>query len=195
MEHKNLTEPVETGPVEKALGVFWKNGVEATSYRDLVAQTGLSRKALYSKWADKSSLVHDTLQLYRERVLESIISLLKTPSMQSLEIFWDTMEASIKDPDWIGCYLFRSASGELREDPVVNKAFNDYIDTLKSNIELSLKAAKLANELPNEIDPATAAWQVVSLLSLMSSFGGQSGYSATVQALIDAGRNTCGIKI
>ena len=107
MEHKNLTKPVKTDPVEKALGIFWKNGVEATSYRDLVSQTGLSRRALYSNWADKSSLVHETLYLYRAQVLEKIISLLEKPSLQSLVVFWDTMEASIKDPEWTGCYLFR----------------------------------------------------------------------------------------
>ena len=78
---------------------------------------------------------------------------------------------------------------------MVKRVFNDYIKTLKSKIESSLDAAKLASELPDEITPATAAWQAVSLLSLISSFGGQSGYGATVQELMDAGRKTCGIKV
>ena len=185
---QNLTEHVE-----KALGIFWKNGVNATSYRDLVAHTGLSRKALYSNWADKSLLVQDTIQFYREQVLENVVSLLEIPSKHSLENFWDVIEISMSDPDWHGCYLFRSATGELRDDPVVIETFDNYIKTLKRRIELSLDAAKSTNELADEINPATAAWQVVSLLSLMSSIGGQSGYCDTVQELLDIGRKTCGI--
>jgi|LGOV01.1.fsa_nt_gb AcrR family transcriptional regulator len=179
--------------IEKALGLFWNNGVTNTSYADLVRHTGLSRKALYANWADKKELVHDTVRLYREQVLGEIIAALEPPSFSKLEAFWDSMENSINNPEWIGCYLFRSATGELRDDPVIIAVFEKHILTLKSRIEAALTVAKADGDLPETFDADTAAWQAVSILSLMSAFGGQGGYGPNVAALLDAGRRSCGI--
>jgi len=179
--------------VEKALDLFWNHGVADTSYADLVRHTGLSRKALYSVWADKTELVHDTIQLYRGRVLGEIIAILEPPSFSKLGEFWDVMEASINTPEWIGCYLFRSATGELRDDPVIIATFEEYVLSLKNRFETAMTAAKANGDLPEAFDADIAAWQAVSILSLMSTFGGQSGYGTNVKALLDTGRRTCGI--
>lgn len=179
--------------VEKALVLFWNNGVTDTSYADLVQHTGLSRKALYSVWADKTELVHDTIRLYREQILAGIIATLEPPSFAKLEEFWNTMEHSVNNPEWIGCYLFRSATGELRDDPVIVAVFEEYIRTLKNRFEVAISTAKADGDLPETMDAGLAAWQSVSILSLMSTFGGQSGCGPNVKALLEAGRRSCGI--
>ena len=181
-------------PIEKAMSLFWTQGVDNTSYPDLVTATGMSRKALYSAWPDKTALVYDTLDYYRETVLGPILAQLDLPGMAGLEHFWAFMETGIASTDYYGCFLFRSAGGDLRNDKHVTNALSSHLNLLKSKFSAAFEQAVTDEDLPNDFDIELAVWQVVSILTTISSFGGSKPMSDDIPSLIDAGRKTCGIK-
>jgi hypothetical protein len=55
----------EAEALERAMGVFWSQGYEATSVEDLVGSTGLNRGSLYAAFGDKNALFLRALEHYR----------------------------------------------------------------------------------------------------------------------------------
>ncbi|CAB3803048.1 HTH-type transcriptional repressor ComR [Paraburkholderia ultramafica] len=52
--------------LDKAMGVFWHKGYEATSLNDLLAATGLSKSSLYATFGGKRELFLTAYDAYRE---------------------------------------------------------------------------------------------------------------------------------
>jgi TetR/AcrR family transcriptional repressor of nem operon len=50
--------------LEKAMQLFWQQGYEATSVRDLIEATGISSSSLYESFGDKRALYLAALRLY-----------------------------------------------------------------------------------------------------------------------------------
>lgn len=167
-----------------ALDLFWAAGAETASYPDIVAATGLSRKALYARWPDKQTLVAATLDGYRRTVLSEMLA---TLSGQGPVAFWDRLEAATRAPGWNGCYLMRTGAGPLRNDPSVAAALSEYLDALHNAFLAALATRPLS--VPSDL----AATQCVALLALISQRGAAEGASPAVEALIFAGRRTCGL--
>lgn len=185
---ENLREPLH-----KALSLFWEKGVKMTSYPELVEVTGLSRKALYANWADKSALVSDAMALYRVDYMKPMLDVLSPPGVQALGNFWNKFEAGIDREAWSGCFMFRSVSGELRHDPVVQDTFRTFIAELRANMLSCICAGQQSGEIDANINPQMAALQTVSVLGMLSCFGGMSGDGVEVRELLVAGRHACGL--
>ncbi|GLS36641.1 hypothetical protein GCM10010869_22320 [Mesorhizobium tianshanense] len=179
--------------VRRALQAFWNRGAEATSYNDIVAATGLSRKALYALWPEKDALVHEAMELYRAEVLGPLVNGLAVGGRAGLEAFWDALTTGVKTPGWAGCFLFRSAGGALRGDPVIARHFDEHVALLRTGITRAMREAQRESATDTKIDTAEAGWQVVAVAALISTYGAMSGNSRTVTALISAGRSACGL--
>ncbi|MGR3659590.1 MAG: TetR/AcrR family transcriptional regulator [Paracoccaceae bacterium] len=187
--NENLREPLH-----KAMSLFWEKGVNMTSYPEIVEATGLSRKALYANWADKSALVRDAIALYRVDFLQPFLGILTPPGVQALGNFWNRFEVGIGSDGWSGCFLFRSASGELRHDPVIQETFRNFVAELRANLVACIRAGQQSGDIDAGVNPEMAALQAVSVLSMLSSFGGMSGDGAEARELLVAGRHACGLK-
>jgi AcrR family transcriptional regulator len=175
---------LEERALHAALGLFWAEGAEAASYPEIVAATGLSRKALYARWPDKQALVAATLATYRQTVLSGMLA---TLADHGPEAFWDRLEAGTRIPGWNGCYLMRTGSGPLRGEPAVAAALSDYLAALQATFRTALGDRALP--VPTEL----AATHCVALLALISQRGASEGAGPGIAALIDAGRRTCGL--
>jgi AcrR family transcriptional regulator len=170
--------------LEAALGLFWAEGAETTSYPEIVAATGLSRKALYARWPDKQALVAATLENYRQTVLAGMLATLTEAGPAA---FWDLLESGTRTPGWNGCYLMRTGAGPLRSDPAVAGALSEYLSALHGAFCTALQGKPLS------VSPELAATQCVALLALISQRGAAEGAGPAVAALIEAGRRTCGV--
>ncbi|MEQ1899819.1 MAG: TetR/AcrR family transcriptional regulator [Devosia sp.] len=179
--------------IRQALAVFWRQGAEATSYNDIVAATGLSRKALYGLWPDKGALIHEAMVTYRAEVLAPLVARLDRHGRAGLKGFWDGLSEGVKSHGWCGCFLFRSASGALRADPVVARHFDAHVELLRQGIHRAAAEAIEDRTIGAEIDPATASWQSVAIAGMISTCGAITGNSSSVRSLIAAGRAACGL--
>lgn len=180
-------------PLRRAMSLFWDKGVANTSYPEIVVATGLSRKALYANWPDKNALVSDAVALYRDDNLKPMLATMDTPGAEGLERFWTMLAQGIGQPGWSGCFLYRSASGELRSDPAVQKTFHEFVAQMRSTIKNCIQVGQAEGQFDAGLDAEAASWQAVSVLSMISSFGGVSGDGPEVRALLASGRQACGL--
>ena len=178
--------------IRRAMALFWSRGAEVASYNEIVEATGLSRKALYALWPEKDALVHDAMALYRQVVLAPLVATLRVGGRKGVEAFWNALERGVRTPGWSGCFLFRSASGALREDSVIAGHFRAHVELLRKEVAKAVMQGIEDGEIAT-IDAETAAWQTVSVAALISTYGAISGNGKPVQKLIAAGRTACGL--
>jgi AcrR family transcriptional regulator len=188
---------LESGAREAALArvvdLFWERGAEIASYNEIVETSGLSRKSLYRLWPDKDALIRDTLALYHCQLIDYVDGLMARGGRAGLEAFWDDIESSSRRDGWRGCYLYRTASGPLRENPYVVKTYQQYSREFSTRVEKCIVKAQAAGDFAHFIDARTAGLVSFALIGAISTLGGQSGYGEQVGELIDAARSVCGI--
>lgn len=112
--------------VQRATQVFYQRGFHATGMDTLVAETGVSKTAMYKHFRTKDDLIlavlrfrDETLRNWLFRRMEEIGS---TPEEQLLALF-DALDEWIKGPEFQGC-LFIKASSEFQsaEHPIYLQA-------------------------------------------------------------------------
>jgi TetR/AcrR family transcriptional repressor of nem operon len=65
--------------LDAAIGVFWKQGFEATTTQDLTAAMGIGRQSLYDTFGDKRALYVEALGRYSAGSVDAAIALLDRP--------------------------------------------------------------------------------------------------------------------
>ncbi len=185
--------PTRKEIVEAVVALFWHRGAEIASYSDIVAATGLSRKALYGYWPDKEALIAETLEVYHESLVSMVDSALAEGGVRGLEAFWDGVENAARSEGWRGCYLSRTACGPLRAHPKVSALYQDYFDHFTARIARAVGEGQACGDIDERIDAATAGLQSFSLLGVISALGAQAGYGDRIAQLFRAGRASCGV--
>ncbi len=188
----------EMGPrepaLEKIVNLFWERGAEVASYTEIVEISGLSRKSLYVLWPDKDALINDTLDFYHLLLLDYIGELMAPGGRKGLEAFWNGLDESSKRDGWRGCYLYRTASGPLRENPHVAKTYKQYFSEFSGEVERLVLRAQGDGDVDKSIDARAAGLASFALIGAISTIGGQSGYDQRVCDLINAARSVCGVR-
>ncbi len=176
-----------------AVKLFWARGAETASYNDIVAATGMSRKALYSYWPDKDALIGETLDVYYRQLMDFVDVQMAPGGAKALKAFWDAIESGARTKNWQGCYLSRTACGPLRATPKIATLYQDYFDHVTKLIARAVAEGQAGGDIDGQIDPDIAGMQSFALLGAISALGAQSGYTGRVGALFKAGRASCGI--
>ena len=187
------TRPTRKEIVQAVVALFWRQGAEVASYNDIVAATGLSRKALYGYWPDKEALIEETLEVYHENLVFTVDAALARGGMRGLVAFWDGVEDAARSEGWRGCYLSRTACGPLRAHPKVSALYQKYFDHFTATVAGAVAEGQASGDIDGRIDAATAGLQSFSLLGMISTLGAQSGYGNRVAELFRAGRASCGV--
>lgn len=72
--------------LEAAMRLFWRKGFGKTSYEDLVAVTGVSRKGLYAAFGEKDALFLEVLKLYRRTFARELFTALDAVDIQVADV-------------------------------------------------------------------------------------------------------------
>ena len=97
--------------LDKAVQLFWEKGYNATSANDLVKELGLSRSSLYDTYGDKRKLFIQSLNRYRNEVVEKTIKMIdnSTDIRQTIkDIFALVIEQDIHSKIPKGCFMVNS---------------------------------------------------------------------------------------
>lgn len=98
--------------LDKAVEIFWRKGYNATSANDLVKELGLSRSSLYDTYGDKRTLFVNSLERYREQVVQETIALIDDSDdirKTIKDIFTLAIEQDIGAKIPKGCLMVNSA--------------------------------------------------------------------------------------
>lgn len=98
--------------LERAMGVFWRQGFEATTVQDLVAGMGINRASLYSTFGDKQQLFAAALEHYAQSAGRELIDLLERegPADEVLRAaLGQVVEWQAGEETPLGCFVTNSA--------------------------------------------------------------------------------------
>lgn len=135
--------------LDNAMEVFWKKGYEGVSMAQLVEQTGLNRRTMYSLFKDKEGLFRDTLDNYYSKRSSQKLSILKENSGKSGLVL--LLKSFTFGENFKGC-LF---SNTMREKDFVNESTYDipkeYFESLKLQMQINLTEAKDDGEFSGDV--------------------------------------------
>jgi len=113
----------EEAVLDAAMQRFWDGGYEATSVKDLTAETGLTAASLYNAFGDKRAIYRTALDRYIETSIGVRIGRCEAlpPRAAIATFFGDVLRRSLSDRQHKGCMVVNAAlelaphDGELRD--------------------------------------------------------------------------------
>jgi AcrR family transcriptional regulator len=117
-----IGRPLEYNPdqvLEAAMRLFWRQGYEATSLQDLLAEMKLSKSSLYQAFGSKRNLFLQCIKRYREITMAEMQErLLKSDS--GIQFIVDTLSGVVKEVNELanpkGCLVINTASEFAQSD-------------------------------------------------------------------------------
>ena len=128
MARPRTFEPAEA--LTSAMQVFWRKGYAETSYDDLVSETGVSRKGLYTVFGDKEALFLAALKHYCKTRIPVMFATLSEDDVSLADIrdmmIWLTGLVQTGQLAQ-GCFMANTAADEMIRNPKVKEAYESYV--------------------------------------------------------------------
>lgn len=152
----------ETEMLAKALDVFWRKGMRATTMLDLAQATGVQRGSLYHAYGGKEDIFLLAFDDYVARFLGSARKALDTPDPEAaLRSLFDVAITSMTSGSPArGCLSTRTASEADLADPRIQERLRAMLDDLDRIVLAALSTEQARARLV--IPPAQAARIVVT---------------------------------
>jgi AcrR family transcriptional regulator len=139
--------------IKKAMGLFWRNGYEATSVRMLEKEMGINQFSIYSSFKNKEGVFLESIKYYRTQI-NKITSKLESSNNGIIGIktyFYDFLEFSKEGIMRKGCLVTNTVNDvkEGMEPTIMNelkKFANEIKDLFVSNLKQDDKRDKLTIE-------------------------------------------------
>ncbi|MDO6493043.1 MULTISPECIES: TetR/AcrR family transcriptional regulator [unclassified Cellulophaga] len=119
--------------IKKAMGLFWRNGYEATSVRMLEKEMGINQFSIYSSFKNKQGVFLESVKYYKTQI-NTIKEKLRTSNNGVIglkQYFYDFIEFS--------------SEGNLRKGCLVTNTVNEIKQEAEPEVMTELK--KFANEI------------------------------------------------
>ena len=146
--------------LERALGVLWFKGYEATSLDDLCEATDLSRSSLYATFGSKRKLLLRSVERYVERRTPNIAAILARPLPirdAFAALLQEFIDRIVAGPGRRGCFLGNCAAELPRSDRAALAQVRHGLECTQAIFHDALARGKTRGELPPDADVAALA--------------------------------------
>ena len=146
--------------LEKALGVFWRQGYAATSVDDLLRHMQINKGSMYNTFGDKRALFLKAIEHYTERYVSQKVTLLdhEPSGKKSIEqYFQKILEESVPTKKCFGCFLVNSLAELGAHDSEVAQRAVAEIDKVEDAIYRAVKRGQQAGEISKRLQPRAMA--------------------------------------
>jgi TetR/AcrR family transcriptional repressor of nem operon len=168
--YKNVTEPLAGGkgmldqkrgrgrPVEfdrakavrQAMDVFWGQGFEMATARNLAAAMQIRPSSFYNSFGDRESVFREALGLYTAEAPDAVLGAVE-PGMPVLPILWDMFRDLCRvraaDPRGRGCLVVNSLAELVRVDAVLGDEVAGAVREKIARIDRLLEQAEGQGEI------------------------------------------------
>lgn len=155
--------------LEACVELFWKQGFEGTSKRDLMEATGVASQSLYNAFGDKRSLFWEALQHYANTIFADLEAMLQSGPSPLAGV--RTVVRSWGEEELCGCLLANSAAERNAADTELREFLQAQMGRAVEMIVAALAAARDQGELPPSADPRQLAMTLFAIrggLALMT---------------------------
>lgn len=120
--------------IEKATGLFWRNGYEATTVRMLEKEMGINQFSIYSSFGNKQGVFLESINAYKKRIYGITDKLAKSNNGKAgiKQYFYDFLEFARDEDMNKGC-LVTNTVNEIRDDtdPVIMEELMKFANEIK----------------------------------------------------------------
>lgn len=175
----------ESEALEQALAAFWRRGYAACSISDLVEATGLQRQSLYNTFGDKGALFLRALQLYRQRIDESLAPLQQDDAnLQTLRAYMRGVLKAQRQGHFGACLLVKTAFSQDMGDPRIRRAVVAGAAHVRNSFARVIRASQLRGDLDDGVDPASYAAYLYAILNGLSALATTGSSSGEIEAAL-----------
>jgi TetR/AcrR family transcriptional regulator, transcriptional repressor for nem operon len=178
--------------VERAMGVFWSRGYNATALPDLLRATKLSRGSLYAAFHDKHGLFLRALDRYIADALTRMdveLDPTSAPVAGLRRYLAGYVDRTSGASGRRGCLLVATAMELAGRDPEIDRRIGSFFKAMETKLAAALARAKAAGELADGVEPASLARLLVCFVEGLRVVGktgpARSTSQATVVVLLD----------
>jgi TetR/AcrR family transcriptional repressor of nem operon len=156
----------EGAVLDAAVLCFWKQGYEATSVKDLVAQTGITAASLYNAFGDKRALYQRALDHYVEASTADRIQRCEVlPPLQAIEEFFaEIVKRSLTDRDRKGCMLVNAALDVAPHDPAFRKVVAEVLIGIETFFLTCVRSGQADGTMTRSLPAETLAQNLLGVL-------------------------------
>jgi len=151
-----------------AMLVFWHQGYEATSMKDLERATGLVPSSIYNAFGNKEAFFLQVLDYYSQNVLGPRVQtyLKQQDPIKAIHDFFTTCFTDLpRGKQGMACLLVNSISELALHNPAIRKVLNKSEDALRDNFLACIQQAKEQNRISNQYDSLVMADQLIITLN------------------------------
>lgn len=141
--------------LDRAVELFWQKGFFDSSMDDLVSQTGVSRKGLYSVFGNKRELFLAALNRYQQTFGRELFAPLRVEeaSLENLQQFFQIIgQVAVSDHGHLGCFVCNTAIDLAPHDPEIQRNVLNYFNWMQRQFTRVLTHAVQAGELPPDFE-------------------------------------------
>jgi len=145
--------------LEKAMGLFWRNGYEATGLTDLTNEMGIGRQSLYNAFGDKHSLFVEAIKHYVSRNSQPLIGILQAPG-SGVSNIGKALEAVVSiatSGDCCGCLVTNSIVELAPHDEEVAEVVRSALNRMEKAFKNAVDRAVESGEIPANTDTRAVA--------------------------------------
>jgi TetR/AcrR family transcriptional regulator, transcriptional repressor for nem operon len=179
--------------LEKAMLLFWRQGYEATSVRDLIEATGISSSSLYESFGDKRALYLAALRLYCQAEQANFQALIRQHiSLKDVlaEAFHNAREQVHGSSH--GFFSMNSIIEFGNRDPEITGLLWTHYEAIWASFRDAIAAGQSKGEIRNPQEAGnianallTAIYGHASVMRIKPDFNESEGMLKALQALLD----------
>lgn len=158
--------------------MFWHNGYEATSMRDLADVCELSTRSMYDSFGDKRRFFDGVLAHYHEQVLTPVVEMLTTH--RGLDALHQFVELLVANSSHDGCLYVNTRAERHAIDSSSVRRVDNYARTLRSLVREKLLEARVDGDFDGDLDLRTIQLTVAITGFLVSLRSGGSADTLAV---------------
>ncbi|MEM7092564.1 MAG: TetR/AcrR family transcriptional regulator [Actinomycetota bacterium] len=154
--------------LDRAVEVFWLNGMAATSIEDLVQALGINRGSLYATFNSKEELYHRALDRYQDGFVVWLQELMAADGRPLRSRLRELLVAAASQDDNRGCFMMNTATERNSVDDecraVTSRSVQSMLDILGEAFAEAVALDGPGNALAPGIDAQSARTAVVTTL-------------------------------
>ena len=141
------------------MGLFWRNGYEATGLTDLTKEMGIGRQSLYNAFGDKRSLFLEAVTHYVSRNSQPLLEILQAPGsgVTNIRNALETIVSFISSGECRGCLVTNSIVELAPHDDEVAEVVRSAVLRMEKVFKTTLDRAVASGEISADTDTRAVA--------------------------------------
>ena len=135
--------------LDEALQLFWENGFNTTTTRQLESHLGLNQSSIYSQFGSKQNLLELALDRYEKLTTEELLRPLQnaTDGLDDIQKFFDNLQRWVTSEGRKGCLLINMMAEDAADTEEITNRTRAYRQTVKRNLRRCLELAGKRGQL------------------------------------------------